>query len=443
MSAQKNKTVLAATLAIIAVFLLGGASFTFFPIQQQPTQQYLPTAAHIMWTKPAPDNNSITVTGPVSTHSDSDYYFSITHYYPMDTICIGSDGALNSTNAPIQHQGTTYTLTGNIVNQTLLIQKDNITLNGAGYTLQGWTRTPGDTTIAIKMANRNNITITDFNINQFATLIFEQNSTNLTIKNSNITAGYPYAILMESTNQTTIVNNTFLGSMIELRDCSNNVITGNTFGVGDTGIMDFDGGGDNVVTKNTFTSVKEPIILEGANSDITQNTIVNADCGISVDGPYFDVSKNSLYNSTIAFFVNSNNSEIWQNDAYNCSLGVMLNLAANQPTTGNNSFVNNNFRNCRKPVLVLYPSDLPDHWDNGKEGNYWSSYNGSDGNGDGVGDSPYTLAENCTDNYPLMQPYTAASSIELGTLFFAGAAVTALVGAAVIVCVYAKFRGRS
>jgi len=84
-----------------------------------------------------------------------------------------------------------------------------------------------------------------------------------------------------------------------------------------------------------------------------------------------------------------------------------------------------------------------DHWDNGKGGNYWSSYKGSDGNGDGIGDSPYTLAANCTDNYPLMQPYTVVSSdAGLGSLFFAAAAVTALVGATVIICVYAKFRVR-
>ena len=44
-------------------------------------------------------------------------------------------------------------------------------------------------------------------------------------------------------------------------------------------------------------------------------------------------------------------------------------------------------------------------WDNGCEGNYWSAYNGSDLNGDGVGDTPYIIDGNNTDNYPLMNPY--------------------------------------
>lgn len=56
-------------------------------------------------------------------------------------------------------------------------------------------------------------------------------------------------------------------------------------------------------------------------------------------------------------------------------------------------------------------------WDNGSMGNYWSNYNGTDANWDGIGDEPYVLklsvehfeGENTeiigdSDNYPLMNP---------------------------------------
>ncbi|TAJ45826.1 right-handed parallel beta-helix repeat-containing protein, partial [Methanofollis fontis] len=38
-------------------------------------------------------------------------------------------------------------------------------------------------------------------------------------------------------------------------------------------------------------------------------------------------------------------------------------------------------------------------------GNYWSTYNGTDSNGDGIGDEGFEIVENLTDSYPLMERF--------------------------------------
>jgi len=66
----------------------------------------------------------------------------------------------------------------------------------------------------------------------------------------------------------------------------------------------------------------------------------------------------------------------------------------------NNTFYRNTVINNDKNVES---SSSVNFWDNGEEGNYWSDYNGTDSNGDGIGDIPYIIDENNRDNFPLMK----------------------------------------
>jgi parallel beta-helix repeat protein len=82
-------------------------------------------------------------------------------------------------------------------------------------------------------------------------------------------------------------------------------------------------------------------------------------------------------------------------------------------SSSNNKIYRNNFINNRVDVndpSWNYPHNTPSTttWDDGDEGNYWSKYNGADSDGDGIGDTPYSVIVNnetaYTDYYPLVEP---------------------------------------
>ena len=73
--------------------------------------------------------------------------------------------------------------------------------------------------------------------------------------------------------------------------------------------------------------------------------------------------------------------------------------------TTNNQFYQNDLRGTEKSVYIdQYEGIKPgfNSWDNGKEGNYYSNYNGTDADKDGIGDTSYVINSNNQDRYPLV-----------------------------------------
>jgi nitrous oxidase accessory protein NosD len=198
----------------------------------------------------------------------------------------------------------------------------------------------------------------------------------------------------------------------------------------------------NTITDNVLVNVVDPIGA-GDNGTVARNTMVNGIDAIGVS------SYSRIYDNSISDFSESGldlggvDSTIYENTVTNCSYAVLMSGSSDYYPFGNNTLYHNNFVNNSEPLLLLGNSSLSiNYWDNGKEGNYWSSYNGT-GNGDGIGATPYNLGGNNIDLYPLLQPYVPQSAIidySMGRLFFTLAIITAAAGAVISLCLYIKYK---
>ncbi|MCZ2808761.1 MAG: right-handed parallel beta-helix repeat-containing protein, partial [Candidatus Bathyarchaeota archaeon] len=103
-------------------------------------------------------------------------------------------------------------------------------------------------------------------------------------------------------------------------------------------------------------------------------------------------------------------NKITANTVYNNTYEGMIEAMPGNTTFVGNFFFHNNFLNNKYPLIYKVSGNV---WDNGypSGGNYWSRYNATDffsgpsqneTGSDGIGDTPYLIYANETDNYPLM-----------------------------------------
>lgn len=112
------------------------------------------------------------------------------------------------------------------------------------------------------------------------------------------------------------------------------------------------------------------------------------------------ITQNELDNSQYAalYFEETSNSTITGNEVINnyCFFDIWHNSTGN--TFYHNDFVGN--------WTGTISEESQNQWDNGSEGNYWSTFTGVDLNHNGVSDYAYIIDTNSsqTDKYPLMAP---------------------------------------
>jgi parallel beta-helix repeat protein len=165
-----------------------------------------------------------------------------------------------------------------------------------------------------------------------------------------------------------------------------------------------------------YTAVSEPHVIPDHNY-IYENNITCTESGISLRTSLNTVVfKNLIFGCKNAIMLSGANHNSILGNTLSGSTGYAVYLSvSNYNTFYHNNFLNNAVQAYENHRVYWWYVQNDTYYsegntfDNGKEGNYWDDYTGSDTNGDGIGETPYVVYEDFTDRYPLTSPFDISS----------------------------------
>jgi parallel beta-helix repeat protein len=259
-------------------------------------------------------------------------------------IYITSDGSFySSTNLtiPIQQDGNIYSLTDNIEFQYLVVQRSNIIIDGAGYSIAGQGQ------VGIDLSFVSNVTIKNVNILSALYGIYLYNASSNIISRNTITYT-GYGIYLAGSSQNTVIDNQLTNNNVgiyimsssnnELRD--NNMDNNNNLAVYGTESSHF----DNDVDESNLVNGKKVYYLIG-ESNLFINPTTYPDMGFlalvncqNITVRYMELTKNGQG----IILADTTDSTITQNEIMDNYNGIFLFASSRNYIIGNN--ITNNYR---------------------------------------------------------------------------------------------------
>jgi len=226
-----------------------------------------------------------------------------------------------------------------------------------------------------------------------------------TIMNSE--TGQGHAVDIANSSDCIIEDNLIENNLVGISvygSSSGNTISGNVLDRNERSIELIDSSGNTISRNNIIGALVSGISLDVSSGNIVSgNRISDLEDGMGAlmlwKSSNNVIYRNLLFGGNLMLMIDCSSNTVYENFVMDSEYGIVVGASSG------NKIYSNYFINVTQPVMdteVEAGQPSENSWDNGVEGNYWSDYDGTDADGDGIGDSAHVLYGNNQDNYPLL-----------------------------------------